>query len=54
MDYQNETLRTLFEKHSIRKYLDKPIDSFRDKGQASRSKAPKKKGRTIRIVEAKP
>lgn len=26
MDYQNETLRTLFEKHSIRKYLDKPID----------------------------
>ena len=26
MDHRNETLQTLFEKHSIRKYLDKPID----------------------------
>ena len=25
MGYRNDTLRTLFEKHSIRKYLDKPI-----------------------------
>lgn len=26
MDYRNDTLRTLFDKHSIRKYLDKPVD----------------------------
>lgn len=53
MDYQNETLRTLFEKHSICKYLDKLKTLFvtRDRHPTPR---PRKKGRVIRIVEAKP